>query len=140
MIVEVFIAQGDAQDALGQHGSLGMNGIEGVAIGMTNTRLEHGKEKQSVIGRRGFLRWMGLVAVGSVVSRLGAASEELASSKPNIIVILTDDQGWADVGAQGRSVTSGRRSLTGSPPAGYDAPPGTSPRRSAARRVPFVVS
>ena len=69
---------------------------------MTNTRLEHGRVKQSVIGRRGFLRWMGLVAVGSVVSRLGAASEELASSKPNIIVILTDDQGWADVGAHGQ--------------------------------------
>src|SRR4030042_685656 len=31
MIVKVFIAQGDAQDTLGQHGSLGMNGIEGVA-------------------------------------------------------------------------------------------------------------
>jgi arylsulfatase A-like enzyme len=76
--------------------------IDVVAIGMTNTGLEHGKVEQSVIGRRGFLRWMGLVAVGSVVSRLGAASEEPASSKPNIIVILTDDQGWADVGAQGQ--------------------------------------
>jgi hypothetical protein len=31
MIVEVFIAQGDAQDTLGQHGSLGMDGIKGVA-------------------------------------------------------------------------------------------------------------
>jgi hypothetical protein len=33
MIVKVFVAQGDAQDALGQHGSLGVDGIERGGVG-----------------------------------------------------------------------------------------------------------
>ena len=44
---------------------------------------------------------IGLILLALFVGILGACAPEKAAQKPNIIVIFTDDQGFADVGIQG---------------------------------------
>jgi len=51
------------------------------------------------IGRRRFLALAGAGAAGLLAGRLGAA--EARPRKPNVVVIISDDQGYADVGVQG---------------------------------------
>jgi len=51
------------------------------------------------IGRRGFLALAGAGAAGLLAGRLHAG--EARPRKPNVIVIISDDQGYADVGVHG---------------------------------------
>ena len=56
-------------------------------------------------------------------------------AKPNLIVIYTDDHGWADLGAGRPARMSARRISTRWRPAGSGPPTATSPRRSACPRA-----
>ena len=56
-------------------------------------------------------------------------------AKPNLIVIYTDDHGWADLGRSTSRRMSARRILTRSRPAESGPPTATSPRPNACRRA-----
>ena len=51
--------------------------------------------------RRQFLKTVGAGAIG--VSAMAAWTEEPLHRKPNIVVVLTDDQGWGDLGFTGNT-------------------------------------
>jgi arylsulfatase A-like enzyme len=53
------------------------------------------------LGRRDFLSLVGAGAAGLLARRLFGAEGEAKGLKPNILVIISDDQGYADVGFQG---------------------------------------
>ena len=55
-----------------------------------------------------------------------------AGKQPNLLVILADDLGWADLSATARP-RSARRTSTGSPPPAFASPTATRLRRSARR-------
>ena len=46
--------------------------------------------------RREFLTGLGAAGLAALTSRLGARTDTPAARKPNIVFILTDDQGWGD--------------------------------------------
>ena len=54
--------------------------------------------------RRDCLRRAASAAAGLACARLGGAAPALAGRKPNIVFILTDDQGYGDLGCHGNPV------------------------------------
>ncbi|MBC8373484.1 MAG: sulfatase-like hydrolase/transferase [Planctomycetes bacterium] len=51
--------------------------------------------------RRGFLKAVGLASAGLSVSKIPGGRAEAAearSGRPNVILIMTDDQGWGQTG------------------------------------------
>ena len=57
------------------------------------------------MNRRTFLRNVAVLgAAGSLTSRTAQAEEKAPANKPNIIFILTDDQGWGDTGYNGHPI------------------------------------
>ena len=53
--------------------------------------------------RRDFVKTMGLGAAALAVPQ-GLSAEEASEKKPNVIVILTDDQGWGDIHSHGNDL------------------------------------
>jgi len=51
--------------------------------------------------RRDFLKTVGLGTAGLALAGYGQASNRLGKRQPNIVIIFTDDQGYADVGVFG---------------------------------------
>ena len=50
--------------------------------------------------RRSFLKYCGMVSLG-LSSSVIAGSQATKKKKPNVILFMTDDQGWGDVGFNG---------------------------------------
>lgn len=55
------------------------------------------------ITRREFLNHSALLAGSALLSRV-AVAENVSDTKPNIILCMTDDQGWGDTGYNGHPV------------------------------------
>ena len=72
-------------------------------------------------------RFAAFLSFASIV--LAAATP--AAGRPNIIVILTDDLGYADLGAQGHERDVRTPNLDHLPPRACASPPDTSPRPNA---------
>jgi len=52
------------------------------------------------LGRRAFLKRAGAMAAGAL-GWVGAAAAATSPRKPNVLLVLTDDQGWGDLGVHG---------------------------------------
>ena len=50
--------------------------------------------------RRSFLKYCGMVSLG-ISSSVIPGSQAAKKKKPNVILFMTDDQGWGDVGFNG---------------------------------------
>lgn len=57
--------------------------------------------RRGSMGRRDFVTLVGAGAAGLMTRRLGSAAAQDTPEKPNIVVIVSDDQGYADVGYHG---------------------------------------
>ena len=53
------------------------------------------------VDRREFLRWSAAGAGAMALPRMGRAAEQQDGRGPNVIVIITDDQGYGDMGCHG---------------------------------------
>ena len=54
------------------------------------------------MNRRDFLKWSALSAAAASAGRLPAQNAP-AQRRPNVLVILTDDQGWGDLRVHGNT-------------------------------------
>ncbi|MDP6636487.1 MAG: arylsulfatase [Phycisphaerae bacterium] len=61
--------------------------------------------RETTVGRRGFLRAVGVGAIGFVGARFASAAPK-GKSKPNIILIMTDDMGFSDLGCYGSEINT----------------------------------
>ena len=65
-------------------------------------RRVHAEANVSSLGRRGFLRRAALASGALALSRLGTAGEPAGKDgPPNVVLIISDDQGWGDYGFMG---------------------------------------
>ena len=60
------------------------------------------KRHLQVLGRR-CLRWIVVLTVNSLGAELAARTIDSTQSRPNVIVMLSDDQGWGDFSLQGNT-------------------------------------
>ena len=56
------------------------------------------------VSRRRFLKAAGLGAAALAAGRLAQAEDPAVKTKPNILIIVADDMGWADVGYHGSRI------------------------------------
>ncbi len=58
------------------------------------------KEKRTMTNRREFLKNVGLASAGLLLPAVPGSAKEVSGSspKPNIVLIMTDDQGWGQTG------------------------------------------
>jgi len=65
------------------------------------------------------LRYAGLVVLVSILLSGVLANSAPADSRPNVVLIMTDDQGWGDTHSQGRSSYADEATCP-RPPSGLD--------------------
>jgi arylsulfatase A-like enzyme len=54
-----------------------------------------------MITRRNFLKKTGLFAAGMLAARYSVLAEAVSQRRPNVVIILSDDQGWGDLSVSG---------------------------------------
>ena len=80
-----------------------------------------------------------VIVSGLFVSLSGAtAADSIAGKKPNIVFILTDDQGYGDISAARQSRSSRRRTSTGCTPRACGSPTSTSARPARRRAAALM--
>ena len=57
--------------------------------------------KHTPIDRRGFLKLAGLGAAAAALPRWAPAAPAASSDRPNVVLIISDDQGYTDYGFMG---------------------------------------
>jgi len=62
--------------------------------------------RKTVLGRREFLASMGMGAALVAGSRFASAAAPPSKGKPNIIIIMTDDMGFSDLGCYGSEINT----------------------------------